>query len=523
MSSQKRACAVYTRKSTEDRLDMEFNSLDAQREACLAYITSQRSEGWVAVDVPYDDGGFSGGTMARPALGRLLADIAQGRVQIIVVYKIDRLTRSLMDFARLVQLFDQHGVTFVSVTQSFNTTTSMGRLTLNVLLSFAQFEREVTGERIRDKIAASKRKGMWMGGLVPLGYEARDRHLFVNEAEADTVRHIFTRYLVLDSVRCLKVELDRSGITSKARVYQDGRVVPGKPLAGGALYTILSNPVYIGRIRHGQDSYPGQHAAIISPDLWEAVQTRLAQKAANPRSSKLIGDPNPFTGKLVAGDGSAYSASFTVKAGRRYRYYVNQTIVPAHRLPAHALESAIETGLRRHLGDFDRLAALLASSILPAAVIEPQWLAEITRHQAGITGHTLLQTVDRIVVQANTLTVEMALTRLLAQLPPILPADAAKWSSLAASANGETVPTLILTLPYATERRAHGAVVVAPRADYPDPLDLPPEQLRKLVQGVVWRDLHFSGQTILTIAGTFNVSPAQVGRQIFATFAKDPW
>src|SRR4051794_39117267 len=259
-------CAIYTRKSSEEGLEQDFNSLDAQREACEAFVRSQKGAGWVALPTMYDDGGLSGGTLQRPALRRLLADIAAGRVDTVVVYKVDRLTRSLADFAKIVEAFDAKGVAFVSVTQQFNTTSSMGRLTLNMLLSFAQFEREVTGERIRDKIAASKQKGMWMGGYPPLGYDVQDRKLVVNASEAEQVRHIFRRYAELKSVRALKEELDATGIVSKSRM---GTQQPGgKPIARGALYHMLQNRLYRGEITHKGAAYPGQHEAIVDPGVW---------------------------------------------------------------------------------------------------------------------------------------------------------------------------------------------------------------------------------------------------------------
>jgi len=252
-----RRCAVYTRKSSEEGLEQDFNSLHAQREACEAYIRSQQGEGWKLIEAAYDDGGLSGGTMERPGLRQLLEDIAQGRVDTVVVYKVDRLTRSLMDFAKIVELFDRHGVSFVAVTQQFNTTTSMGRLTLNILLSFAQFEREVTGERIRDKIAASKKKGMWMGGVTPLGYQAENHKLIFRPDEARTVGLIFKRYRELGSVRLLKDDLDRQGIRSKIRIYEDGARAGGQSFSRGALNALLSNPIYIGEIRHKALRHPG--------------------------------------------------------------------------------------------------------------------------------------------------------------------------------------------------------------------------------------------------------------------------
>ncbi|MEM9591502.1 MAG: recombinase family protein, partial [Pseudomonadota bacterium] len=253
-------CAIYTRKSSDEGLEQEFNSLDAQREACESYIASQRHEGWHGLRGHYDDGGYSGGTMNRPALQRLLADIAAG--------KIDRLTRSLLDFAKIVEIFDGKGVSFVSVTQAFNTTTSMGRLTLNVLLSFAQFEREVTSERIRDKIAASKKKGMWMGGAVPLGYDAIERKLKVNRREAKTIKLLFDLYLELGSVRKLQEETQRLGFKTKHRIFADGRSCGGGEFSRGHLYRILSSPVYLGRIPHHNKSYEGDHEAIIDPETW---------------------------------------------------------------------------------------------------------------------------------------------------------------------------------------------------------------------------------------------------------------
>src|SRR5215469_859884 len=272
---QARRCAVYTRKSSEEGLEQNFNSLHAQREACEAFIKSQASEGWKLVRAGYDDGGLSGGTMERPALKRLLADIGEGRIDVVVTYKVDRLTRSLADFAKMVELFDAHGVSFVAVTQQFNTTTSMGRLTLNVLLSFAQFEREVTGERIRDKIAASKRKGIWMGGTVPLGYDLRQRRLVINQAEAQLVRQIYQRYLELGSVRLLKLELDQRGVVSKLRLSRRGSSSGGKSFSRGALYELLSNPIYLGEVRHKRERHRGQHEAILECQTWEQVQQRL--------------------------------------------------------------------------------------------------------------------------------------------------------------------------------------------------------------------------------------------------------
>jgi site-specific DNA recombinase len=277
-------CAIYTRKSSEEGLDQSFNSLHAQREACEAYILSQRHEGWNALSDEYDDGGFSGGNMERPGLKKLLEDIAAGKIDTVVVYKVDRLTRSLADFAKIVETFDGKGVSFVSVTQQFNTTTSMGRLTLNVLLSFAQFEREVTGERIRDKVAASKKKGMWMGGIVPLGYDHRDRELHVNDAEAEQVRHIFEKYIKLGSVFDLYDYLKDNDYRSKRRTTTTGRNFGGSVLSRGTLYHLLSNPAYIGKTRHGDKLYEGRHQAIIDEKTWQAAAELLAANRVKRRT-----------------------------------------------------------------------------------------------------------------------------------------------------------------------------------------------------------------------------------------------
>jgi site-specific DNA recombinase len=326
-----RRCAVYTRKSSEEGLEQEFNSLHAQREACEAFIKSQAGEGWRLIRTHYDDGGLSGATMERAALQRLMADIDKGLVDAVVVYKVDRLTRSLADFAKMVEVFDARSISFVAVTQQFNTTTSMGRLTLNVLLSFAQFEREVTGERIRDKIAASKRKGIWMGGLVPLGYEVRDRQLVVNEAEATTMRHIFTRYCELGSVRLLKEELDRLGVRSKIRVSKDGVESGGQAFSRGALYTLLRNPIYVGEIRHKGVCHPGQHAPIVDRAMWDKVAQLLRGHSTGygPRSSST--KSCVLIGKLFDESGEGLTPSHAVKGDRRYRYYVSRSLTKGPR------------------------------------------------------------------------------------------------------------------------------------------------------------------------------------------------
>ena len=308
-------CAIYTRKSTEEGLEQDFNSLDAQREACAAFIQSQKHEGWTVLPTAYDDGGYSGGSMERPALQRLLADIEAGRIDVIVVYKVDRLTRALSDFAKLVEIFDRRGVSFVSITQQFNTTTSMGRLTLNILLSFAQFERELIGERVRDKIAASKKKGMWMGGTVPLGYDVKDRKLVVNKAEARTVVDIYRRYLRLKSVRALQAELDAAGIRSKRRVRPDGTESGNQRFSQGALYLLLQNRTYRGEATHKGNAYPGEHAAIVDKPLWDAVQAVLAENRVQRATGANTKAPSLLTGLLFDEAGRAADADMVGQEG----------------------------------------------------------------------------------------------------------------------------------------------------------------------------------------------------------------
>ena len=366
-------CAIYTRKSSEEGLDQSFNSLDAQREACEAFIKSQRHEGWQPIPTQYDDGGFSGGNMERPALKRLMADIRDGKVNTVVVYKVDRLTRSLADFAKIVEQFDALEVSFVSVTQQFNTTSSMGRLTLNVLLSFAQFEREVTGERIRDKIAASKKKGMWMGGYVPLGYDLRDRKIHINTQEAETVRTIYATYLRLSCVMALKEDLERKGIFSKSRTLSKGTKVGEASLSRGALYKILRNHIYVGEIRHKGAVYPGQQEAIIDREQWSQVQKLLAQNRQGSRRKARATKASLFTGILFDAAGNRYTPTHTNKSGRRYRYYTSQAVIrkttdtdqPA-RIPAHDLESAVIERLLEFLKSPREVLQMLTPAAKPA-------------------------------------------------------------------------------------------------------------------------------------------------------------
>ena len=325
MSQRKIRCAIYTRKSTEEGLDQAFNSLDAQREACAAYVLSQAGEGWTAIPNRYDDGGFSGGNMDRPALVKLLEDVDSGLVDVVVVYKIDRLTCSLADFAKIVERFEKRNVSFVSVTQAFNTTSSMGRLTLNVLLSFAQFEREVTAERIRDKFSASRKKGIFMGGNPPLGYDARDRKLVINEREAEIVRIIFERYLDLGSVSKLRAELDAKGFRTKSWISTRGKAMGGGPWYIGPLRHVLRNRVYVGEAVHKGTSYPGEHRPIVAPDLFDAVQAKLHGNRASHHRARTVGSDALLTGLIFDDRGNAMTPSRSRRAdGKQYLYYVSQ-------------------------------------------------------------------------------------------------------------------------------------------------------------------------------------------------------
>ena len=363
MSKVTLRCAIYTRKSSEEGLEQGFNSLDAQREACKAFILSQQHEGWKLIPTFYDDGGFSGGNIERPALKQLLADIDRKQVNVVVVYKVDRLTRSLADFAKIVEQFDAKGISFVSVTQQFNTTSSMGRLTLNVLLSFAQFEREVTGERIRDKIAASKQKGLWMGDTAPLGYTGHERTLAVVREHAALVIEIYRRYLALGSIRSLKTALDAHGIKSPQRLRESGLSYVGRPFSRGNLLRILTNPVYIGKMVHFEKQYLGQHPAIIDQVLWDEVQAKMADnKQALQQRPKVTSD-NLLTGIIFDSEGNRLSPSHSQKRPKRFRYYLSQKLVnegkqatpQGMRIPAQELEILVINQICDWLNNSDAL------------------------------------------------------------------------------------------------------------------------------------------------------------------------
>ncbi|MFC4272785.1 hypothetical protein GQF03_09945 [Sneathiella chungangensis] len=422
-------CAIYTRKSTEDGLEQDFNSLQAQREACEAYIKSQRHEGWKPLTTDYDDGGFSGGTMDRPALTKLLAAVERHEVDIIVVYKVDRLTRSLADFSKIIERLDKQDVSFVSVTQAFNTTSSMGRLTLNVLLSFAQFEREVTAERIRDKIAASKKKGIWMGGNLPLGYDVEDRKLVINKEEAATVRLLFDLYVELGTVRLLKAEADRLGIVTKKIIRKDGSVTGGKPFLRGNLYRLLSNPLYIGLIPHKGETFPGMHKAIVDQEVWDQVQQMMSGNRRERSSPTNVKAPFLLTGLVFDEAGEPLYQAQASKNGKRYRYYISKQLAQnaepeagGWRLSARTLEATVIHPVRDLLHDQQRLMDFLqlanpAPSLLQRLKVEADELAgklvdDDTGHQQAI----LQALIHRVGLSADTITIDLsrkALARLL--------------------------------------------------------------------------------------------------------------
>ncbi len=410
-------CAIYTRKSSEDGLEQEFNSLHAQREACAAYVTSQKGEGWILLPSHYDDGGISGGTLERPALQRLLVDIDEGRVDQVVVYKVDRLTRSLADFAKLVERLDRAGASFVSVTQSFNTATSMGRLTLNVLLSFAQFEREVTAERIRDKIAASKKKGLWMGGNVPLGYEADGRTLKINEEEAETIRLIYDLYLLRGPVRAVKQVLDQRGLKTPVRTASTGRRSGGLPFGIGHLHYILSNPVYAGKTRHKDKVYDGQHEAIIDEDTWTKVQQLLAGKAWNGSiRTRRAKHPSPLVGKLFDEIGDRLTPSHANKKGVRYRYYVSNRLLKmpkrratdGWRLPAPELEKTISSAVKDHLQTATFAGLIEQPSAAEFAALTDQLDLLVTNKTGDADAEQLLQFVGKVDIKPGQMAVRLS-------------------------------------------------------------------------------------------------------------------
>lgn len=486
-------CAIYTRVSTDSGLDQEFNSLDSQYDAAHAYIRSQAHAGWTLVRTRYDDGGFSGGSTDRPALQRLLADVKARKIQVIVVYKVDRLTRSLADFAKLVELFDAHGVSFVSVTQQFNTTTSMGRLTLNVLLSFAQFEREVTSERIRDKIAASKRKGLWVGGMVPLGYELKEGKLLVVEREAEQVRFIFRRYLELGSVNKLVADLHARGFRSKERRLSTGAVRGGVPFTQGPLFYMLRNRFYIGKVKFKNEVLPGPQPALMDNDLFEAVQAKLTQQwthhtRTRNKSAALL------AGLLFDDAGHRMAVTHAAKNNVRYRYYVSE--------PSRRGRSQVPTG------SVSRVPAIEVEAVVTKALATHLWHDDIV----GIDREKILAHVARIEVQKSQLVVAL-------QGPGADPHDD---TSPEHSSDETALPIVIpwrkppmkrfreILLPASAERRTVRTIKVERRAAL----------LKSIARGRHWLDELVSGRlkSVEEIAKRNNCSVRHVNMTISMAF-----
>ncbi len=524
-------CAIYTRKSSEDGLEQEFNSLDAQREASLAYITSQRHEGWKALSTIYDDGGFSGGTINRPALQRLLADIRAGKVDLVVIYKVDRLTRSLGDFTKLVETFDAHGVSFVSITQHFNTTTSIGRLTLNMLLSFAQFEREVTGERIRDKIAASKRRGMWMGGPLPLGYDVRDRKLVINEAEAETVRCIFRTYLELGSVRLLEQRLRDADIRSKVHLKANGSQRGGMPFGRGALYLMLQNRLYRGEISHRGAVYPGEHAAIIDPVVWDAVQQRLSEHRASGSDRPNAATPSLLTGLLYDEMGDRLVPSHSAKGGNRYRYYVSSRLITGSRSDApdgmRVPAAEMESGVTERIRQFLRNSNAIFEALHP---LEPEVgpLQQLVRHgqeiadTIGCNGRSgLAPMLQRVVSRIEVRSEQISITIRLAELLDLLRGSKEMAVLAPAALATEAGPSFVLTVPLARRRAGRDTRLLI---DGPGTTKADPALVRLIIRGRALRaKLLQSGESSLTeMAGPEGISRSYLTRLArFAFLAPD--
>jgi DNA invertase Pin-like site-specific DNA recombinase len=516
MAQKRQRCAIYTRKSTEAGLEQDFNSLDAQREACEAYIKSQAHEGWKPLPQCYDDGGLSGGTLDRPALQRLLTDIEAGLVDVIVVYKVDRLTRSLTDFAKLVEVFDDAGVSFVSVTQQFNTTTSMGRLTLNVLLSFAQFEREVIGERIRDKIAQSKAKGIWMGGPVPLGYDLGDRELLVNPTEAAQVREIHELYLEKGSVRALKVELDRRGMRSKVRHQRNGRVTGGGYFSRGHLYCLLANPIYIGKLPHKGKLHDGKHQAIIDKGLWERAQGQLRD---NKRGTERVSAKHPslLAGRLETSDGQKLIPSHAVKQGRRYRYYIEQRLVQDEgvgtkgaRYAAEEVENSVLAILQRFLNSSAEIvAALVIGEHFPGSMRILVGKAKILSH--GLKDHheacrIIPEVIDKAIVHEGALELRLQRDRL---------------AMLLGAETGFENPIHVVTSPCKLARRGQGLKFILPLLeDSHDDRRQNPALIQAIAKAYIWWDWIKIGEvkSLAEIAEREGIDKAQVTRWLRLAF-----
>ena len=529
MSEQKTfRCAVYTRKSSEEGLEQDFNSLEAQREACEAYVRSQSHEGWKLIPDRFDDGGFSGGNMERPALRQLMELVDGGKVDIIVVYKIDRLTRSLTDFAKLADRLDKHGVSFVSVTQQFNTTTSMGRLMLNVLLSFAQFEREITGERIRDKIAASKKKGMWMGGSPPIGYDVANRQLVVNETDATTIRRVFDLYLEEASVPALLDRLQREDIRTAARYSAKGNHYGNRPFTRGHLSKLLVNPIYIGRVPHKAVSHRGQHPAIIDQTTWDAVQALLAKNTQGPRTRRrrAAARTHLLEGLLQSPSGNRFVPSHASKGARRYRYYVEQLpeaatgghVSPPIRLPAEEIETAAIAAVRSVLGDQRGLLHRLRE-ITPAqvgsALSSAQDLVDRLADRPRATVIEQMRSIIRIVeYRRDRLLVTLSGQGLRAALGLTQPGTDSAWPSNEAV----TATDFEITVPLQTRRRGPQMKLVVSGDGRPGKLD--PSLVTAVVRAWDWAERLKSGEaaTMAEICAQEELSDSYIGRLLPLAF-----
>ena len=507
MSTPRIRCAIYTRKSSDEGLDQDFNSLDAQHEACAAYIASQRHEGWKMLTARYDDGGISGGTLERPALQRLLSEIDAGRIDMVVVYKIDRLTRSLADFAKLVDRLEAAGCSFVSVTQAFNTSSSMGRLTLNVLLSFAQFEREVTAERIRDKITASKKKGLWMGGVCPLGYDPHPdrtrRELVVNASEAATVRQLFELYATHGRLNRVAEEAERLGLRSKRIVFLTGRDQGGTQMSTGQIHKILTNPVYRGRIRHKEKTYPGMHPAIIDEPLWTLVQEMLQAASARRRGAapgKPVEAAAPLKGKFRDGVGDLLTPTHAQRGCKRHRYYVSNRLVSngpvasACRLPAVGFEASVVQAIVEHLSDHalrhEVLAQADAATSKDASAALKDLVAQID--SGGIAVAAPLIKNGEIAVGAITIALESTAVIRAADLP-----------------NTDLHPDLLqIRQPFRCRRRGVEMKIIAgDRAPTPDPVLI--EALRRARH---WAERIRCGASLQALAKSEGVSERYMAR-----------
>jgi site-specific DNA recombinase len=499
-------CAIYTRKSSEDGLEQEFNSLDAQRESCASYVASQKHEGWVLLSTAYDDGGLSGGSLERPALQRLMQDMRDGLVDQIIVYKIDRLTRSLADFSKIVDVLDAAGASFVSVTQSFNTATSMGRLTLNMLLSFAQFEREVTAERIRDKIAASKRKGLWMGGLVPIGYDADGRTLSINEDEAATIRTLYDLYETHQTVRAVKEHADLFKLQTKVRTAADGTVRGGGPFARGHVHHILTNPLYAGRIRHRKVVHEGQHPALIESMRWDHIQTMLQDGAAKDRRSRSKSQSSLLCGKLFDETGDRLTPSHTkTRLGKRLRYYISHRLIAKSgeknldgwRLPAPELEAQVAALTRRTMTDVSAATRLMigASSddIGNAQVMLTNWLATATQAD-------LLRLAEKITIEPGQLTVQIDQN----QVADIL------------ETNAETLNDDALSIGSVFQIRKRGVETKLIFADMPIGQD--DALIRNIAKAHTWFEQMKAGKSFAQIADAEKTSKRRVQQMIDLAF-----